>query len=213
MAFSDYKDIAQVQREYHIKYREENFIPLGRLEPSAHFLEEFTFNQTYLDVFSSEGARAEAVIFPVLREVFKRHHDLLTLWIQKPITCDAKLSGTPDYIVAVASELGKTVLEPPLVMMTEAKKNDFEQGWGQCLAELIAAQRLNGTPNLPVFGVVTDGLTWQFGKLTNSTFLKHSAPSTISDLAELLSMLDFIFQSARASAHPQNGAALHIRPE
>ncbi len=213
MAFSDFKDIAQVQREYGIKYQEENFIPPGRLEPSAVFLEYLDFNQDYIDIFSSEGARAEAVIFPVLREVYKRHHDQLSLWIQKSITCDEKLSGTPDYIVAAKSELGKTVLEPPLVMMTEAKKNDFEQGWGQCLAELVAAQKLNGNANLPVYGVVTDGKFWEAGKLTNGTFLKNSTQGTVGDLAELLSMLDFVFQAARESANAQNGSAYPIRQE
>jgi hypothetical protein len=38
--------------------------------------------------------------------------------------------------------LGKTVLEAPMVIVVEAKKNDFEQGWGQCLAELAASQKL-----------------------------------------------------------------------
>jgi len=197
MAFSDYKNIGQVQREFGIKYREENFISTQKLEPSAAFLQEFEFNQANIDVFSSEGARAEAVIFPVLREVYKRHSDKYTLWIQKSIAFDDKLSGTPDYIVATKSELGKTVLEMPLVMVAEAKKNDFEQGWGQCLAEMVAAQKLNGDVNKPVYGVVTDGLLWQFGKLTNGTMIKSTAVGTIDELGQVLGMLDFIFQSAR----------------
>jgi hypothetical protein len=200
MAFSDYKNIGQVQREYGIKYREENFIPPGELEPSATFVQEFEFNQANIDVFSSEGARAEAVIFPVLREVYKRHADKYTLWIQKPIVFDDKLNGTPDYIVATKSELGKTVLETPLVMMAEAKKNDFEQGWGQCLAEMVAAQKLNQEANWPVYGVVTDGLMWQFGKLTNGTMIKNKAVATVDEIAELLGMLDFIFQSSSRQA-------------
>jgi hypothetical protein len=38
---------------------------------------------------------------------------------------------------ATKSELGKKVLESPLLAVVEAKKNDFEQGWGQCLAESV----------------------------------------------------------------------------
>lgn len=200
MAFSDYKNIGQVQREFGIKYWEENFIPPGELEPSAVFVQEFEFNQANIDIFSSEGARAEAVIFPVLREVYKRHHDKYTLWIQKYITCDEKLSGTPDYILATKSELGKTVLEAPLVMMAEAKKNDFEQGWGQCLAELVAAQKLNGDADRPVYGVVTDGLMWQFARLANGTIVKNPTVGTIDGIPRLLGMLDFIFQSANGKA-------------
>ena len=29
----------------------------------------------------------------------------------------------------------------PLIICVEAKKNDFEQGWGQCLAELVAGPK------------------------------------------------------------------------
>lgn len=196
MAFSDYKSIGQVQREYGLKYREENFIPPTQIEPSKMFLEEFEFNQATMDVFSSEGARAEAVIFPVLREVYKRHHEKYSLWIQKALAYDEKLSGTPDYIVATKSELGKLVFETPLVMMAEAKKNDFVQGWGQCMAELVAAQKLNGDANRPVYGVVTDGQFWQFGKLMNGTMIKNEAVGTIDEIPRLLGMLDFVFQSA-----------------
>jgi hypothetical protein len=91
--------------------------------------------------------------------------------------------------------LGKTVLETPLVMMTEAKRNDFEQGWGQCLAEMIAAQKLNRDPDLPVYGVVTDGLLWQFSKLTNGTMVKNTTVGTVDEIPRLLGMLDFVFQS------------------
>jgi hypothetical protein len=200
MAFSDYKNVGQVQREYGIKYLEEDFIPPRQFEPSAVFLEEFGFNQATIDVFSSEGARAEAVIFPILREVYKRHHEKYSLWIQKALVYDDKLNGTPDYIVATRSELGKTVLDTPLVMMAEAKKNDFEQGWGQCLAELVAAQKLNGNIHRPVYGVVTDGKFWEFGKLTNGTMIKNKAVGTVNEMAELMGMLDFVFQSANGQS-------------
>ena len=70
---------------------------------------------------------------------------------------DSTLNGVPDYIFGTKSPLGKKVLGLPLVLIVEAKKNDFEQGWGQCLAELVAAQKINGTIEKPVYGIVTDG--------------------------------------------------------
>lgn len=128
MAFSDYKTLAQAQTQFKIKYREEAFIPAQELAPSAQFLAEFEFNRANLDMFSSEGARAAIVIFPVLREAYKHHAQRYSLFVQRYIACDADLSGTPDYIIAAKSPLGKTVLETPLVVVAEAKKNDFEQG-------------------------------------------------------------------------------------
>ncbi len=212
MAFSDYENIGQVQREYRIRYREENFIPSVRLTPAATFIEEFAFNQANLD-FSTDAARATVLAFPILREVYKRHHDSLALWIQQPITCDEKLSGTPAYLLATKSALGKTVLEQPLVLVAEAKKNDFEQGWGECLTQLIAAQKLSGNAGLPVFGVVTDGVRWQFGKLLHNEILLNIKVGLACDIAGLFGMLDFIFQAARESANAQNGSARPIHQE
>ncbi|MCW5848557.1 MAG: hypothetical protein KIT87_00455 [Anaerolineae bacterium] len=44
--------------------------------------------------------------------------------------------GEPDYFVAVWEEgvIARLVSRPLLVVM-EAKKQDFEGGWAQCLAE------------------------------------------------------------------------------
>ena len=83
--------------------------------------------------------------------------------MRKFLAVDEKLSGTPDYIIASRSELGKNVLGLPLVLVVEAKQNDFTKGWGQCLAELVAAQKLNEQPSKSVYGIVTDGELWQFG--------------------------------------------------
>ena len=195
MAFSDYKNIAQIQQEFNIKYHEENFIAAQVVQPPEIFLQEFEFTRENIDVFTSEAARTEAVIFPILREVYKNYHEKFALWIQKPVAYNDKLNGTPDYLIATKSPLGKTVLEKPLVAIVEAKKNDFEQGWGQCLAELVAAQRINGDFERPVFGIVTDGKLWEFGKMLTDTFTKNLSSFTIDDLAKLFGALHFILQS------------------
>ena len=85
---------------------------------------------------------AKQFSFFVLREVYKGYANYYALRVKKPITYDV-LSGTPDYFISTRSELGKLVVGTPLIMLVEAKKNDFEVGWGQCLAELVAAQKIN----------------------------------------------------------------------
>ena len=117
----------------------------------------------------------------------------MSLWVQKPIAYNDKLSGTPDYIVSKRSSLGKTVLEFPLLMVAEAKKNDFEQGWAQCLAELVAAQKLNEDEEMPIYGIVTDGKYWEFGKLEGSIFTKNLESFSVDDLPELFGVLDGLF--------------------
>lgn len=196
MSFSDYKTLSQVQREYQIKYDEGTFIEKKSIAPTDSFLTEFNFNIRTMDAFSSEAARCELLIFPVLREVYKKLAAEIALWIQKPINYDEKLSGTPDYLFAKRSPLGKTVLELPLLAVVEAKKSDFEQGWGQCLAELVAMQKLNGKATNTVYGIVTDGKYWEFGQLTETLFTKNRESFSIDDLPELLGALDFLLSAA-----------------
>jgi hypothetical protein len=196
MAFSDYKNVAQVQKQFAIKYREENYIIAQDVELPQQFVKEFLFNRDNIDIYTSEASRCEAIIFPILREVYKDYCHYYALWIQKPLSYDNDLNGTPDYIVATKSILGKTVLGEPLLIIVEAKKNDFEQGWGQCLAELVAAQKINGDTSLSVHGIVTDGKLWEFGKLTADLFIKNIAGYTVDNLQNLFGALHFIFQSS-----------------
>ena len=97
--------------------------------------------------------------------------------------------------------LSKSTTQPAvgfaaLLIVVEAKKNDFDQGWAQCLAELITAQKLNGDNKLPVYGIVTDGKYWEFGELTDKLFNKNSNSFIIDDLFELFGALNYIFTLA-----------------
>jgi hypothetical protein len=196
MAFSDYKHISQVQQQFHITYQEERFLVVDELAPPAQFLEEFTFNHEHLDIYASEGSRAELVILPLLREAYKPYAQQYELWVQKAMAYDEVLRGTPDYLLATRSELGKTVLALPLVIVAEAKRNDFEEGWGQCLAELVAAQKLNQDRNRPVYGVVTDGRRWEFGKLTESMFVQNKDAYNVEQINQLFGVLHELFRLA-----------------
>ena len=194
MAFSDFKSMAQVQEKYRIKYLEEDFIEYTGLVPTPAFLGEFEFNRQNIDVFSSEASRCENVIYPVLREVFKNFTDRYALWSHKALVYDEQLNGTPDYLISTKSELGRTVLGLPIVIAAEAKQNNFTEGWGQCLAEMVAAQKLNGDTDAPVYGIVTDGEAWQFGKLVGDVFTKHRTRLTIDDLARLFGAIGYLLR-------------------
>ncbi|KOR29306.1 hypothetical protein TI05_15375 [Achromatium sp. WMS3] len=192
MAFSDFKTIAQVQEAYNIKYYEKDFIEYQKLTPSKHFIKEFEFSEKNIDIFTSEYSRCENVIYPILREVYKEFVDKYSLWSHKLITYDAKLNGIPDYLFATKSELGKTVVGLPIITIVEAKQNDFNEGWGQCLAELIAAQKINKSDEFPVFGIVTDGEIWQFGKLVFDKFTKNKTRITINNLNKIFGAIGFL---------------------
>jgi len=196
MSFKNFKSISDVQQRYPIYYRETEFISNSPLRPSQTFLEDYAFNMEHLDVLNSESSRRENLIYPILKDVYKHYAENLSLWNEKPLRYNKVLNGIPDYMISVRSPFGKTFLEKPLLVLIEAKKNDFELGWGQCLAELIAAQKLNEDPTLPVYGIVTDGITWQFGKLIDDRFITNKSVYTHSDMDPLFGSLNYILQSA-----------------
>jgi hypothetical protein len=67
-------------------------------------------------------------------------------------------------------------------------------GWGQCLAQMLAAQKINDLPaNIPTFGIVTNGLFWQFAILTGQTFTQEISSYTFSDMDKLLGALNYVF--------------------
>lgn len=196
MAFSDFKNIGEVQKKYRIKYKEDIFIKAPEVQLSEYFVKDFGFCKENMDAFSSDASRREVVISPILREVYKQYYTKYSFWIQKSISYDDILCGTPDYIFSEKSELGKTVLEKPIVIIVEAKRNDFEQGWGQCLAELVAVQKINDDSQHPVYGVVTDGNLWQFGKLEKDCFFKNTENFTVDNLSLLYGALNYVIQAA-----------------
>ena len=185
MAFTDFKSADEVQKEYQIKYVEEEFLTTNSISPPEAFIQDYEFNNANFDIFSSEASRCENVIYPMLREVCKKFVSRYSLWSHKSLSVDNVLSGTPDYIIAQRSELGKNVLGLPLIVVVEAKQNDFTKGWGQCLAELVAVQKLNMDEKQIVYGIVTDAELWQFGKLEERIFTKNKARVTIDDLDEV----------------------------
>ncbi len=200
MAFSDFKTISEVQERFKVKYTEDDFVDNRPATPSVTFLQDFEFTREHINVFASEASRCETIIFPVLKESYKAYADQYALWIKQTITYDDILHGTPDYFISTKSELGKTVVGSPLILLVEAKKNDFEQGWGQCLAELVAAQKIkaekvNDGAALPVYGIVTDGTLWQFGRLIGDTFTQNRTDFALANLSTLFGAVDSVFKS------------------
>lgn len=200
MAFSDFKTISEVLERFKITYTRNDFIKVEDSSPSEQFLQDFEFTQQHIDVFASEASRCEAIIFPILKESYKAYAEGYSLWIKKSITYDETLSGTPDYFVSTRSELGIPVVGKPLILLVEAKKNDFEQGWGQCLSELIAAQRINANADVPVYGIVTDGTLWQFGRLVDDAFTQNRTDFALAPLPTLFGAVHSVFKAATEAA-------------
>lgn len=197
MPFANYQSVADVARPFQIHYRRENFVRPQRAPLSEHFRTELDFTLREVPFDGSEAAACETLIYPFLREVWRAYLDTLTLWSHQPIAYDADLSGVPDYLVARRSPLGALILDQPYLLVVEAKKDDFTRGWGQCLAAMLAAQKLNELPEQTVYGMTTNGQIWQFGQLGPAVFIQDPRSFTLEDVDSLNAALHFVFMACR----------------
>ena len=203
MAFSNYKSISAVIKKFQIKYIQSNFILEVDFPVKQSFKEELDLLFTDGVIDNSEDAICENLIYPVLKEVWKAYRSKLTLWSHETLAYDEDLSGVPDYTVTQRNPLATIVFDKPYFLTVEAKQDKFEEGWGQCLAEMIAVQRINDDFASDVFGIVSNGKIWQFGKLIADVFTRNKNLYIIQDLDKLFAAVNYIFQQCELKMQKQ----------
>lgn len=203
MAFSDFKSVEQVLEKYPLILKREKFLPDVHLELPPWFLDNLNFALRRQAAQESEIFFRESIIFPFLQQAWKRHQKL-KLWLNVPLFYSSELAGEPDYLVSLWPEgvISKLVNQPLLAVM-EAKKQDFEGGWAQCLAAMIACQKINSTTPLTIYGIVTTGLTWRFGKLENNVFTEDLLSYSIDTPEKAFGLLDFVFARCEEQLLPE----------
>ncbi len=194
MGFSNYKDIGEVLQEFQVTYTEGNFMGEAEFSISDYFRQDLQFMMREAVVDNSEFAVCENLIYPVLKEVWKIYYSKFVLWSHKSLTYDQNLCGFPEYILAKRSPLGKFVFDKPYFLLVEAKQDKFDEGWAQCLAEMIAAQKLNNELKVTIFGIVSNGKGWEFGKLEDRKFTHQQALYSIQEIDRLFALVNYIFQ-------------------
>ncbi len=196
MAFGTFKSLEEVVRTYQVQLRQKAFVrPLPR-PVDERFRERLEFLQANAPVSASEEAICEFLIAPVLQEVWLPYSDSLMIWSHVAFTADETLTGFPDYFFAKRSPLGP-VRDRPYVLFVEAKKDDFDAGWGQCLAAMLAAQHVNERPGQVIHGGVSNGRIWYLGKLEHQTLTQDPRPFVLTELADLFAALNYVFEQAR----------------
>ncbi|QEP44710.1 hypothetical protein D5085_17155 [Ectothiorhodospiraceae bacterium BW-2] len=197
MAYGNFATYEEVALKFKIKFREESFIKQKPLVVDSALYQFIHDNLTTKRSYISENAICEAIIYPILSIVAKHHQ--LPLWshIRLDISEEEGLMGVPDFIIAPASDIG-TTFRNPIVCIAEAKRDNFNEGWAQVLAEMIAAQKMNQDPSLGIFGIVTTGNFWQFAKLEENIFtMEIISYSASEDLQQLFDLLNWLIMVAK----------------
>ena len=203
MAFTEFKNLGQVLRQYDIGAQKKNFIEFTTQKTTpARLADDIEFALKYVDYDASEIAICESLIYPILVQVWKNFLDTLALHSHRTWQVDGALTGIPDYLISPISKYGTTVIDTPVLVAIEAKKDNFEEGWGQCAAEMVAAQLANKNSALTVYGIVSNGEQWEFATLQNALFTQNIAAYSIFDLDKLYSALHFVLEDCKKQLNP-----------
>jgi hypothetical protein len=176
-----------------------NLVEGGRFLPAIDpiipnpYLAEFLQESLPLAVaMGSEKARSELIISPILFEVRKLLDRQISFFSGEDFTVDAPagLSGVCDFLISRSPE--QLLIEAPAVVIVEAKKENLKGGLGQCMAEMMAAQRFNqakGKDIPTIYGSVTSGNLWTFLKLEGQTVTIDLTDYLIPPIDVLLGIL------------------------
>lgn len=167
MSYRDFK-FPQVVDTLGLGYREEHLFP--GIAPAA-FRDVIAAQLVQgLDVsqgLNTEKARSEFVIAPFLLEVRQMATRRFGIFSGYELDVDPErgLNGVCDFMLT--REHFMYLLRAPIVAIAEAKNDNVNNGFGQCIATMHAAAVYNeraGKPG-PVYGASTTGVQWKFFSL------------------------------------------------
>lgn len=150
-------------------FEEERFLPkIPPVTPTLLLQDTLRETLPWAIAVSSEKARSEGIINPVLLEVRRQLKGEISVFSGEEFNVEpeAELTGYVDFLISRSSE--QLYIKAPAVVLVEAKKEDLKPALGQCLAEMVAAQRFNQQKLQPIstiYGTVTSGTAWRFLKL------------------------------------------------
>lgn len=162
------------------------------VEPSALLAAILERNVSYALSIGTEKAKSELIVAQVLVELCEHFDNRVSLFsgIDFNVDTDAKLVGVCDFLVSLSADA--YVLEAPVIILVEAKKDSLTDGLGQCVAEMVAAQRFNtekGNDIPCVYGATTSGLDWLFLKVEGQTLSIDAMPYQIAQCERILGIL------------------------
>lgn len=145
----------------------------------------------------SEKSRNEFIVVPVLVTCRQQARNSFYIYsgVRFDIDPDKGLKGECDFILALTEP--SPIVTAPIAVLLEAKRQDIEEGLGQCAAQMIAARIFNERAGLPtprMSGCVTSGETWQFLSLDKNTLTVDSQRFYIVEVEKILWIVSQMIQ-------------------
>ena len=198
MAYSDFS-LSQVKKVFGLTEESvQLFSDVAALEPSSWLQETLSYSLKLALSSSSEKARSEFIIAPILIELERRNPNKLSIYSGEKLDVDEEkgLKGECDFILSKGPV--SLTMQTPIISLVEAKKSDIKGGLGQCIAQMLGAERFNaleGTSISAIYGCVTTGEDWQFLKLEGTRVFVDNQRYYINELGKLLGVFQSIVDS------------------
>lgn len=154
-------------------------------------------------------ARSEFIIAPILAEARRQFAGDVSLFSGVEFSPDPErgLRGTCDYLLSLSPE--QLTIKAPVVAIVEAKNDNIKSGWGQCVAEMVAAQGFNHAHKSAlqtIYGVVTTGSVWRFLRLYETTVYVDRTEYYLKEVEKIVGILLAMLREATVEA---SGTLLH----
>ena len=193
MAYSNFT-LTEVQETFQIEKVLSTglFSEIKPVEPSVYLSTVLGKKAALATAIGTEKARSELIVADILFELREHLEERISLFSGIEFNVDAKngLVGVCDFLVSLSPD--QLELQAPIIILVEAKNLDMKQGLGQCVAEMLAAQRFNaekGNNIRAVYGATTTGIDWQFLKLEEKHLHLDMATYTLERCDRLLGIL------------------------
>lgn len=171
------------------------FSPVTPLSPSDLLQQILQYNAPLALNISTEKARSELLIAPVLIEIRRQRGGKVNLFSGNLFSVDESrgLSGFCDFLLTHSPY--RSVIQAPVVAVVEAKREDVTNGYGQCVATMVAAQQFNFKEQEPVetvYGIVTTGDVWKFLSLKGTDIKIDRETYYLDRIERLLGVLWYV---------------------
>jgi hypothetical protein len=194
MPYSNFT-LEEVRDKFSLQISSESFF--SDLEPIApsDYLKQALIRSKPFQTTGSEKARSEFIIAPILLELRYLKNNSVSIFSGEEFTVDRDLglSGICDFLISRnGSEL---IIDAPVIALVEAKKGVLKDGWGQCVAEMVAAKKFNenrGKSIKNIYGIVTSGSLWHFFQMKQDIVFLDPNEYSLSPVDNLLAILNWM---------------------
>ena len=197
MSYSQFTTLALALNAFSLKISEQRFFPV--IEPIApsEILQSYLNETIPIAASGSEKVRSEGIIYPVLIEVRRILNRQIAVFSGEEFSVDETvgLNGIVDFLISRSPII--STIEAPAAVIVEAKKADIKSGYGQCVAEMVAAQRFNQAFDRSlkaIYGCVSNGTQWRFLQLEGNRVTIDLTDYPLPPVETILAFLVWMLQ-------------------